>query len=68
MYFLHVYGRGEMAPVVERARNRTEILLSVSRLLSRQSRPERIIFFRDARPLFLIDGKGVRRIGPPRAL
>lgn len=63
MYFLHVYAKGEAAPVIERVRNRTEILLAISRLLSAKQRPDRIVFYRDARPLFLIDGRGVRRIG-----
>lgn len=66
MYFLHVYAGGDVAPAVERARNRTEIMLTVSRILSQPRRPERVVFYRDARPLFLIDRSGVRRIGPPQ--
>lgn len=66
MYFLHVYAGGEAAPEVETARNRTEIMLTVSRLLSQARRPERVVFYRDARPLFLIDKSGVRRIGRPQ--
>jgi hypothetical protein len=65
MYFLHVYAGDDPVPGVEQARNRTEVLLTVSRLISQPRRPERIVFYRDARPLFVIDKTGVTRIGKP---
>lgn len=65
MYFLHVYAGDDAAPEVEQARNRTEVLLIVSRLLSQPRRPDRVVFHRNARPLFVIDKTGVTRIGKP---